>query len=210
MPSAEQHEAGPDDAAGPAVRRPRLPATSATANIVSDSGASDRPASSALYSSDHLQEDRQRDHRAAERDLLQHLAGDAEPEVLRAGTGPGRRRVGLPARLRRTSHQASDDKRHGADGDQKASTSSPPSCQTRMPRTTPPMPSDRQDRADHVDLARRRCTGRPWTSRMPDQHDGDDHDLEPNPTRHDRKVVTKPPRSGPMAAAIAAAAPTSA
>ena len=28
-----------------------LPASSATANIVSDSGASDRPASSALYSS---------------------------------------------------------------------------------------------------------------------------------------------------------------
>ena len=30
------------------------------------------------------------------------------------------------------------------------------------------------------------------------------------PTRHDRYVVTKPPRSGPTAAAIAAAAPTSA
>ena len=27
------------------------------------------------------------------------------------------------------------------------------------------------------------------------------------PTRHDRKVVTKPPRSGPIAAAIAADAP---
>jgi hypothetical protein len=31
-----------------------------------------------------------------------------------------------------------------------------------------------------------------------------------NPTRHDRKVVRKPPSSGPTAAAIAAAAPTSA
>ena len=31
-----------------------------------------------------------------------------------------------------------------------------------------------------------------------------------NPTRHDTKVVRKPPTSGPTAAAIAAAAPTSA
>ena len=31
-----------------------------------------------------------------------------------------------------------------------------------------------------------------------------------NPTRHDRKVVRKPPSSGPTAAAIAAAAPTNA
>ena len=30
------------------------------------------------------------------------------------------------------------------------------------------------------------------------------------PTRHDRNVVTKPPNSGPTAAAIAAEAPTSA
>ena len=30
------------------------------------------------------------------------------------------------------------------------------------------------------------------------------------PTRHDRKVVMNPPRSGPMAAAMAAEAPTSA
>ena len=30
------------------------------------------------------------------------------------------------------------------------------------------------------------------------------------PTRHDRNVVTKPPSSGPIAAAIAAEAPTSA
>ena len=30
----------------------------------------------------------------------------------------------------------------------------------------------------------------------------------PNPTRHDRYVVTNPPSSGPTAAAIAAAAPT--
>ncbi len=29
-----------------------------------------------------------------------------------------------------------------------------------------------------------------------------------NPTRHDRKVVTKPPSRGPTAAAMAAAAPT--
>ena len=31
-----------------------------------------------------------------------------------------------------------------------------------------------------------------------------------NPTRHDRKVVTKPPSRGPTAAAMAADAPTSA
>ena len=32
----------------------------------------------------------------------------------------------------------------------------------------------------------------------------------PKPTRHDRYVVTNPPSSGPIAAAMAAAAPTSA
>jgi hypothetical protein len=48
------------------------------ANIVSDSGAIERPVSSVLE--DHLQVDRQRDHRAAERDVLQELRRDAELE----------------------------------------------------------------------------------------------------------------------------------
>ena len=49
-----------------------------------------------------LQEDRQRDHGAAQRDLLQHLLGDPEAEVGKPNR-PGSSRVSLPWRLRRTS-----------------------------------------------------------------------------------------------------------
>ena len=49
-PDREQHESRPDDAAGRRLPA-RFPASSAIANMLSDSGASDRPASIALYSS---------------------------------------------------------------------------------------------------------------------------------------------------------------
>ena len=42
------------------------------------------------------------------------------------------------------------------------------------------------------------------------EHDCDDHDLAEERDRQERYVVMKPPTSGPTAAAIAAAAPTSA
>ena len=45
---------------------------------------------------------------------------------------------------------------------------------------------------------------------MPDKHDEMTTASSRNATRHDRYVVMKPPSSGPTAAAIAAAAPTSA
>ena len=74
----------------------------------------------------------------------------------------------------------------------------------------PPIPTAESTAPTHVDLPR---AGVGHVAHEPDarEHDHDDHVLEQRtPTRHDRNVVMKPPRSGPTAAAIAAAAPTSA
>ena len=52
--------------------------------------------------------------------------------------------------------------------------------------------------------------GTSWTKPIPPSTIAMITTSRPKPTRHDRYVVMKPPISGPTAAAIAAAAPTSA
>ena len=94
----EQREPDADDRRRAPRRRPACPASSATANMLSDSGAIERPGLHRVVLEHHLQEDRQRDHRAAERDLLEHLPGDPEPEQLRAEqVGVEQRRLALRA-----------------------------------------------------------------------------------------------------------------
>ena len=88
-------------------------------------------------------------------------------------------------------------------------TNSPPSCQTRIPSTTPPMPTT--DRiAPTMSILREPVYGTSRTSPIWLSTTAMMTTSSPKPTRHDRYVVTNPPSSGPIAAAIAAAAPTSA
>ena len=88
-------------AAGPA-RRPRVrPASSATANMLSDSGASERPGLHRVVLEHDLEVDRQRDHRAAERDLLEHLLRDPDPERSRVEQARRRAAPACRSRLRR-------------------------------------------------------------------------------------------------------------
>ena len=81
----------------------------------------------------------------------------------------------LPSRLRRTSHQANEPSATAPTASS-AATASPPSCQTRIPRTMPPMPRTDRSAADRVDLPGARVR---HVLHEPDagQDDDDDHDL---------------------------------
>ena len=59
----------------------RFPASSATPNMVSESGASDSPASQRVVLEHDLQVERQHDHQPAERDLLKRLLRDPDREA---------------------------------------------------------------------------------------------------------------------------------
>ena len=113
-------------------------ATSAVANIVRERGASERPACSALYSS------------AICRKIGSAIM--APPSVicwsicwvtptLNFGNlkSSGSRTLTFPCRCRLTSQKARA-VRAIAPAPMSAPTNSPPSCQTRMPSTIPPMP----------------------------------------------------------------------
>ena len=71
-----------------------------------------------------------------------------------------------------------------------------------MPRTDRTAPTTSTPRGPVYGASR--------TSLMPDSTTAMMPTSSRNPTRHDRNVVMNPPSSGPTAAAIAAAAPTSA
>ncbi len=73
----------------------------------------------------------------------------------------------------------------------------------------PPMPTT-ENTAPTRSMCRSPVYGTSFTRRMPIRTTAMTTTSSANPTRHDRKVVMKPPSNGPMAAAIAAAAPTSA
>ncbi len=117
----------------------RFPASIATANMLSDSGASERPASMALYS------------RVIWRKIGKAIINP--PNVIcciicwdtpRRKWGSlnrsGSSRAGWPRCLRRTSHLARPP-RAAAPTSMMPRTDSAPSCQARMPRTIPPMPT---------------------------------------------------------------------
>ena len=87
----------------------------------------------------HLQEDRERDHRAAERDVLQQLPRDPGREVReREQAGIEQGQLPLPLAPHEPVGQSASATAPTAIS---RPTNSPPSCQTRMPSTRPPMPS---------------------------------------------------------------------
>jgi hypothetical protein len=121
-----------------------------------------------------LQVDRQRDHRAAQADLLKQLPGDPEPEQL----GLEQVRV-QQRRLARTlaPHQPPRQEPERDHPSAEQATASPPSCHTRMPSTMPPMPSNGQD-GTHTSTRRDPVYSTSWISRMPDSTTDDDDVLQ--------------------------------
>ena len=136
-----------------------FPASSATANMRERERRERQPGLHRVVLEHHLQEDRQGDHQAAERDLLQRLRRDAEPEVLRAKeAGVDERGLSLALALAQPPGERAE--RDDADGDQRAH---------RLAALLPDEDAEHdaahaergEDRADDVDAAGRRCTGRP-------------------------------------------------
>ena len=124
---------------------------------------------------DHLQVDRDGDHRAAERDVLEHLPGDPEPEQL----GREQRRIdqrrlalALPAHepVREPGEGDGADRQEQADGF--AALLPDEDAQHQAAHA-----EDRQNGADEVDLARA-CVRRVTDESDARQHDRDDDDLE--------------------------------
>ena len=106
----------------------------------------------------HLEVDRERDHQPAERDLLQRLGRDPEPEVLRREeAGVEQRRLALALAPPEPPRRAS--RARPAPTAISAPTAPPPSCQTRIPSTTPPMPTAERT-APTTSIAASRCTAR--------------------------------------------------
>ncbi len=116
-----------------------LPATSAAANMVSDSGASDSPACRALYSS-VIWKNSGRAIMAPPRVTCCSIWAVTPAVKFGCRNRSGSSRVTFCSRLRRTSHRASSTSATAPSAISRP-TSSPPSCQTRIPSTTPPMPT---------------------------------------------------------------------
>ena len=134
----------------------------------------------------HLQEDRQRDHRPAQGDVLEHLSRDPEPEHRRseqAGVEQGRlllaRAAQEPVGERPQAHRP-DDQQLG-DG-----------VAAFLPRQDaeddPAHAEDREDRTDRVDLSRSRVR-HVLDVPDPEKDDGDDQELQPeaDPPREERR-----------------------
>ncbi len=122
-------------------RRPPafFPATMAAANMLNDSGASERPARMASYSSTICRKIGRAiivPPRAICWSICWVTPSRKGAEANRSGSS----RVGRPRRLVRPSHQTSP-AIAAAPSAMSARTASPPSCQTRMPSTMPPIPT---------------------------------------------------------------------
>ena len=124
-----------------AGRRPpaRRPASNATANMLRDSGARDRPACSALYSRTICRKIGKAII-APPSEICWSICPLIPRRKLADRKRSGSMSVSCPARLRRTSHQASDPSPTTPTA-RSTPMASPPSCQARMPSTMPPMPS---------------------------------------------------------------------
>ena len=112
---------------------------------------------------------------------------------------PASSRAGLPSRLRRTSHQASDP-RATTPTAMRTTTASPPSCQTRIPSTTPPMPTAERI-APTTSTPRDPVYGHVVDEPAACEHDRDDHDLAeerdpPGQVRRDEAADERPDRGG--------------
>ena len=170
----DEREPGADDGSPGAAHRPFLPASSATPNMLSDSGASDRPACIASYSSTICRKIGSAMIRPPRAICCSHLLvtprrkyGDSNSPVSSS--------AGLPSRLRRT--EPVDERAEGerAEREQRAD---------RLAALLPHEDAehdaahadDGEERADRVDAARARV--RHVTDELDArQHDGDDHDL---------------------------------
>ena len=182
-----------------------FPGEQRDANMVSESGASESPASSALYSSTICRKSGSAIisppsaiccSDCAEMPMAEEL----ELEEVRVD------QRGLPWCLRRASQQPASPG-HRADADHH--TDPGPALLPDQDPEHDPAHADAERIAPTTSTCGRRCTGRPDQPHA-DQDDPDDHDLAEEPTRQERYVVMNPPSSGPTAAAIAAEAPTSA
>ena len=185
----------------------RLPASNATANMLSDSGAIESPEPIAVYSSTIW--------RKIGRAIINppsEICCIICPEIPSRKTleanKPASIRAGFPSRLRRTSHQISS-AIATPPTTRSAPTASPPSCHTRMLSTMPPI-AKTEKIAPTTSTRRSPVYGASRTSLIWDNTIAMITTSSAKPTRHDRYVVMKPPIKGPTAAAIAAEAPTSA
>ena len=181
-----------------------LPAMIAVANMVRERGASERPASMALYSRVIC-----RNNGSTIIAPPSETCCSSWPEtpVVKLGerNRSGSSSVTRFSRLRRTSQRASETSAI-APTTISRTTNSPPSCQTRMPSTTPPMPTTDRT-APTLSISREPVYATSLTSRIWLSTTAMMTTSRAKPTRQDRYVVTKPPSSGPTAAAMAAAAP---
>ena len=185
----------------------RLPASSATANMLSESGASEIPASSALYSSTICRNIGSTIIRPPSA-ICCSVCDEIPSRKYFDAKSAASISAGLPSRLRFLSHHASEPSATKPTASS-APTAPPPSSQTRMPSTTPPMPSAERI-APTTSIERSPVYGTSCTRRVPTSTIAMITTSPPKATRQERYVVMKPPTSGPIAAAIAAAAPTSA
>ena len=154
--------------------------------MLSDSGASESPASIALYSSTIC-----RYIGSAIISPPSAICCSVWEEIPSRKFGsanrPGSSSTGFPSRLRRTSHQASVPTAAKPIANS-AATAPPPSSQTRIPSTIPPIP-----RAERIapTTSTRRSPVYGHVLHEPDagQHDRDDHDLaeEGDPPREVRR-----------------------
>ena len=123
----------------------------------------------------HLQEDRKRDHRAAQGDLLQHLLGDPDREVRESEQVRVEQRQ-LPLPLAAHQPVGQQRERDRTDRDQRSYR-----LAALLPHQDPQDDTthaeDGQDRADHVDLPGP-CVRHVTHELDLRQHDSDDDDLE--------------------------------
>jgi hypothetical protein len=94
------------------------------------------------------------------------------------------RRAGLPSRLRFLSHQTSEPSATRPSAIRRP-TNSPPSCQTRIPSTTPPIPTAERI-APTTSMRLSPVYGTSWTSLMPERTIAMITTSPRKPTRHER------------------------
>ena len=143
----------------PGLRLPAFfPATSATANMLSESGAIDRPGFQRVVLEHHLEVDRERDHHPAERDLLERLGRDPEPEVLRLEEARvDQRRLALALALPEPPGERAE--ADDADREQRADRRAA-LLPDQDPEHDAAHAEDGEDRAHDVDLRASPCTAR--------------------------------------------------
>ena len=143
--------------------------------MLSDSGASDDPGLQRVVLQDHLEEDRECDHRSAESDLLKQLAGDPEPEDGRAEqVGIEQRQLALTLAPDEPDSERSE-RRHPDQHEHRDGRS--PSFPDEDAEHDAAHAQHRQHRADHVDTLRP-VVGRVSHEPDPGKDDPDDDQLQ--------------------------------